>query len=147
MTFTTSAAPTTPPVVTPGGAPVIGSLVADHGQPGDELTVTITGSSLAGATAVAFGEGIAVSEFRVVSDTEVTAKIAIDSDATTGKRDVTVTTPSGTGASPGGFTVNDTGSRVHLWVYLVAVAGGLVGLGLLASLGVWLRRRLAKSPP
>ena len=58
-----------------------------------------------------------------------------------------MTTPSGTGTSPGGFTVNDTGSRVHLWVYLVAVAGGLVGLGVLASLGVWLKRRLAKSTP
>ena len=74
MSFTTSG-------TAAGGIPVIGSLVADHGQPGDELTVTITGSNLAGATAVAFGEGITVSEFRVVSDTEITAKIAIGSEA------------------------------------------------------------------
>ncbi len=127
------------------GAPVVAGVEADHGRPGDELTVTITGSNLAGATSVALGEGIAVSEVRVVSDSQVTARIVIQSDASPGKRDVAVTAPSGTGTSPGGFEVSGAGSRVHLWVYLVAVAGGLLGLGLLASLAVWLRRRTAKS--
>lgn len=127
--------------------PVISAVVADHGQPGDELTVTITGSNFTGATAVGFGDRISVSDFRVESDTEITARIAIAGDAAAGTRDVAVTTPSGTGTSPGGFEVRETGSRVDLWVYLVAGAGGLLGLGLLTSLAVWMRRRRAKPAP
>lgn len=127
------------------GPPVIAGIVAGHGRAGDDLTVIITGSNLAGATAVDFGEGIAVSELQVASDTRMTARIVIAGDAAAGKRDVTVTAPSGTGASPGGFEVSAAGSRVHLWVYLVAAAGGLAGLGALASLAVWLRRRPAKT--
>lgn len=40
-----------------------------------------------------------------------------------------------------------SGSPVHLWVYLVAAVGGVVGLGLLATLGLWLKRRMAKPIP
>ncbi len=129
------------------GAPTIASLTANHGRPGDDLTVTVSGSSLTGTTAVSFGAGIVVNNFRVVSDTEITAKITIGTEAAAGQRDVTVTTPQGTATSRGGFTVSDASARVHLWVYPVAVAGGLIGLGLVAALAVWLLRRPAKSAP
>lgn len=138
--FTTTAA-------TAGGTPSIGSLVADNGRPGDELTVTIAGSNLSGATALSFGAGITINEFRVVSDTEITVQIAIASGAEAGDRDVTVTTAQGTGTAPGAFTVNEVGSEVQLWVYLVAVVGGIAVLGLVASLAVWLLRRPAKPTP
>ena len=129
------------------GAPTIASLTANHGRPGDDLTVTVSGSRLTGTTAVSFGAGIVVNNFRVVSDTEITAKVSIGTGAAAGKRDVTVTTPQGTATSRGGFTVSDSSARVHLWVYPVAVAGGLIGLGLVAALAVWLLRRPAKPTP
>jgi hypothetical protein len=144
--------PVTPPATTAddGGAtantppPYIINLQADNGRAGDDLTVTISGANLGGATAVDFGSGITISEYGVVSESEITASIAIGSEAATGKRTISVTTPRGTASIPGGFEVRDAGTRAHLWVYLAAAAGGLAGLGLLASFGLWLRRRLAR---
>ena len=54
-------------IASTGGLPSIGSLVADNGRQGEELTVTITGSNLTGA------------------------KVSIGSGAEAGDRDVTVT--------------------------------------------------------
>ena len=114
------------------------------GRQGDVLTVTITGSGLSGATGLDFGDGIEITQLTVVSDSEISAEISIEPDAAAGKRDVTVTTPGGTGTVLGGFTVSKAGTGVHLWIFVAGVAGGLAGLGLLASLGVGLRRRRAK---
>lgn len=130
--------------VTTVAAPVIQGLVASSGRQGDSLAVTISGANLAGATAVGFGPGVVVTEFNVGSGGEITARITIGRGAEVGQRDVTVTTPGGTGTASGLFEVTAAGATVHLWVYLVAVAGGLAGLGLLASLIVWWRRRLAR---
>ncbi len=141
VTFTTGSFPSGPSDATPGNGPLIAGLTAAGGRPGDELTVDITGSGLGGATAVSFGAGIAVRGFRLVSDSEIAVTITIDSAAEAGKRDVAVTTPRGVAMVPGGFKVNEAGSRVHLWVYLVSVAGGLVGLGILAWFELRLRRR------
>jgi hypothetical protein len=125
-------------------APWVGGVMATNGRQGDDVTVTISGSNLSSATAVDFGSGITVSDFRVVSDSEMTAKIAIGSEAEPGARDISVTTPWGTATIPGGFVVTDIGSRLHLWVFLVAGFGGLAALVILASSGIWLKRRLAK---
>jgi hypothetical protein len=81
----------------------------------------------------------------VVGDTEITVRIAIASGANAGPRDVTVATPNGTGTAPGAFSVNEVGSKVHLWVYLASVAGGLAGLGIVGTLAIWLRRRSARA--
>ena len=124
-----------------GGAPVVEGLAADSGRRGETLTVTITGSNLKEATAVSFGAGITIKEFRAVSDTEMTVRLIIGSEAELGDRDFTVTTPMGTATSPGGFTVNKAASWAHLWVYLAVALGGVVGLGMVATLAIRLRRR------
>jgi hypothetical protein len=124
--------------------PLISSLQADSGRPGEVLTVTITGVNLGGATAVDFGSGIAISEICLVSDTEIAASIAIESEAAPGKRTIHVFAPQGMATVPGGFVVQDDGARLHLWVYLAAAVGGLAALGLLASIELRLRRRAAR---
>ena len=126
-----------------GGAPVIEGLAADSGRRGEALTVTITGSNLKAATAVSFGAGITIKEFRAVSDTEMTVRLIIGSEAELGARDFTVTTPLGTATSPGGFTVNEGASWSHLWIYLAVALAGVVGLGVVAALAIRLRRRPA----
>ena len=139
-----SARGTTPDETPVARAPVIQALTAGGGRQGDALTVTISGSGLGGTTGVEFGDGISVTDLTVVSDDEISARISIDGGAAAGDRDVTVTTPGGRYTMIGGFVVDEAGAGMQLWVYLVAVAGGVVGLGLLASLAVWLRRRLAR---
>lgn len=124
-----------------GRPPVIEGLAADSGRRGEALTVTITGSNLKEATAVSFGAGINIKEFRAVSDTEMTVRLTIGSEAELGARDFTVATPLGTATSPGGFTVNEAASWVHLWIYLAVALGGVVGLGTAATLAIRLRRR------
>jgi uncharacterized repeat protein (TIGR03803 family) len=63
--------------------------------------VAITGESLSGATSVTFG-GVRATHFTVDSYTEITA--TVPTGAKTGK--IRVTTPGGTAASKGTFTVN-----------------------------------------
>ena len=70
--------------------PRIISLSTDHGPVG--TVVTITGTSLTGATAVKFN-GVAATTYTVNSDTQITA--TVPDDATTGL--VTVVTPGGHG--------------------------------------------------
>lgn len=69
------------------------------------MTVIITGTHFTGATAVSFGADIVVISFTVDSDTQITAIIRIPLTAALGARDVSVTTPWGTGTLVGGFTV------------------------------------------
>jgi hypothetical protein len=64
-------------------------------------SVTITGTSLTGATAVSFG-GIAATAFKVNSNTQITA--TVPSKAKTGK--IKVTTPEGSATSKQVFNVN-----------------------------------------
>ena len=128
---------------TGGLQPVVRSVMADSGRQGDDLTVTITGTNLDGATAVTFGEGIAVNRLQVMSASVLTVDISIDSEAAKGLRDVAVTTPRGTGTMGGGFEVRDGGKPLSLWVYLAAGAGGLLALGVLGAI---LARVLQKRP-
>ena len=78
--------------------PTVTALTPTSGIAG--ATVTLTGTNLTGATAVAFN-GIPAPSFTVVSATQMTAVVPVG--ATTGK--VTVTTPGGTATSSGSFTV------------------------------------------
>jgi hypothetical protein len=76
-------------------APSVTGLSPSSGPAAGGNTITITGSSFTGATAVSFG-GTAATSFQVVSDTKITAT---DPAGTVGQSaDVTVTTPSGTSA-------------------------------------------------
>lgn len=69
------------------------------------IAVTITGALLTGATTVNLGAGITVNSFTVVSPTQITADISIDSAASLGLRNVLVTTPMRTCILYDGFTV------------------------------------------
>jgi len=61
------------------------------------VNVTLTGTFLTGASAVTVSGGnVAVSNIAVVNDTTVTATFTIASGATTGQRNVSITTPGGT---------------------------------------------------
>ena len=69
------------------------------------MTVIITGTNFTGATAVNFGTGITVNNFTVDNDTQITAEICIAADTALGARDVSVTTPYGTGTGTALFTM------------------------------------------
>jgi hypothetical protein len=85
--------------------PVVTSVDPDSGIQGQTLEVTITGTNLTGASAVSFGDNVTVDNYTVDSDTQVTANISIAVAALPGVRDVSVTTPEGTGTLIDGFTV------------------------------------------
>ncbi len=87
------------------GLPAIASVSPAEGEPGASISVTVTGSSLLGATAVSFGAGITTNSFTVGSDTQITVSITISGSASAGAREVSVTTPTGTGKLADGFTV------------------------------------------
>jgi len=90
--------------------PTVTSVSPDSGEQGAMLEVTIGGTNLIGATAVSFGDGITVDSFTVVSAAEIMASISIDTTATLGLRDVSVTTSAGTGTLTDGFTVVAVGA-------------------------------------
>ncbi len=75
--------------------PAVTSVSPDSGVLGGGTTVTITGTSFTGVSAVSFGRTAATS-FTVNSDTSITA--TAPSAAGVGTVDVTVTTPAGTSA-------------------------------------------------
>ena len=88
--FTTSTCP-----------PAITSLSATNGCVGQ--TITITGTSLSGATSVKIN-GTAVASFVVNNSTSITAVVG---NNTTGSGTVVVVTPSGTATSTGTYTISD----------------------------------------
>ena len=77
--------------VTPGPAPTVTKLSVTKGPPAGGTSVTITGTSFIGVTAVKFGSFNAAS-FKVDSSTSVAA---VSPAGTTGTVEVTVTTPNG----------------------------------------------------
>jgi len=90
-------------------APTVASVNPSQGTKGQVLTnVIITGTGLTGATSVSFGAGITTDSFTVNNSTKITANITIGTDTYTGFRDVSVTTPGGTGTKAGGFRIVGT---------------------------------------
>jgi uncharacterized repeat protein (TIGR01451 family) len=63
---------------------------------GLSASVALEGTSFAGPLTIDAGSGITVTDVRVLSETQVTATFAIASNATTGTRNVNVTTSKGT---------------------------------------------------
>jgi outer membrane protein assembly factor BamB len=87
-------------------APTVTSVSPNSGNQGQTLNnVIITGTYFTGATAVSFGAGITVNSFITDNATQIRANITIAGGAALGARDVSVTTPGGTGTKTGGFTV------------------------------------------
>ncbi len=80
--------------------PILTGVEPDEGLQRDEVDVVLTGQNfLPGQTAIDFGAGIEVTDFEVLSSTEIAASIAIAEDAALGARSVSVTNP-----GPGGGT-------------------------------------------
>jgi hypothetical protein len=105
-------------VTTPGGSqtlsngftvkqaqPLITSVSPDSGNRGAALTVTLNGENLDGATSVGFGAGIEVTGFTGISSMQLLVNLIISSDAATGFKDISVTTPGGSYTLPGSFTI------------------------------------------
>jgi ABC-type Fe3+ transport system substrate-binding protein len=85
--------------------PTVTGVNPSSGDAGETLDVTITGTNLTDASAVNFGAGISVNSYTVDSETKITANITVAANATAGSRNVSATTPDGTGTKTGGFTV------------------------------------------
>jgi hypothetical protein len=92
--------------------PTMSSVSPDQAVQGQTLDVVISGTHFTGASSVSFGAEIVVNSFSVDSDTQITANISVDPNATPGPRDVSVTTPGGTVTYL--FTVNQAPPTVGL---------------------------------
>ena len=86
--------------------PSITAVSPNSGAPGASLTVTVTGTNFQSGASASFGAGIMVNSTNFVSATQLSVAIAIDSAATMGARDVTVTTGGQTATRVAGFTVS-----------------------------------------
>lgn len=91
------------------GQPVLVSVNPNTGQQGRQsLSVALTGQStswLQGTTTVSFGAGITVAALTVTSSTSALAVLNIDPTASTGPRNVVVTTGAEVATLNNGFTV------------------------------------------
>jgi YVTN family beta-propeller protein len=89
---------------TPAATPTVTSVSPNSGPTAGGTVVTITGTNLAGATAVTIG-GAPVPSFTVVNATTISATVPA---GTAGARSVVVTTPSGASAANSLFTYTAT---------------------------------------
>jgi hypothetical protein len=110
-----------------GGQPAVSSVTPNLGPPAGGTSVTIAGTNLTGASAVAFGATAATS-FTVDSDTQITA---VSPAHGAGVVDITVTAPGGTSAKLSGdqFSFRPDG------YWLVASDGGIFNYGSVAFYG------------
>lgn len=115
-------------------APTITSTSPNKGFRGKTLQVTISGTNLMQATAVSFGEGIATEDFTVDSPSQITADITIAEDALTGETDVSVTTPGGSHALTGGFTVGESKEGLPFWIWIAIGLAAVFGVSIVAYL-------------
>jgi hypothetical protein len=130
--------------------PEIASISPGQLNRGSTMDVTIIGSRFAGATAVSFGPGISVNEFTVVSSSKIVVDITVSANAAAGTRDVSVTTPEGTGQLASGLEVREEreesrGSEEGRGTGTSGIGLG-VGWGLVAlciGIGYYLLRRNA----
>jgi hypothetical protein len=105
-------------VVTPGGVstlpagftvkqalPVINSVSPLQGIQGATLDITLSGRNFNGTSEIRFGPGVAVNRFTVTDLNEIIANVTILASATTGNREVSVTTPGGSTIRASAFSV------------------------------------------
>ncbi len=87
-------------------APTLSAISPNSGTQGQNVSITLTGTSLAsGATIALSGTGITAGNISAGSDTQITATLAIAANAPTGPQNVTVTNSAGTSGAQV-FTVN-----------------------------------------
>ena len=101
--------------------PTISSLDQLKAAPGETIRVVITGTKLGGATEVDFGPGMTIEALTVDSASQITVDVKVASDAQSGLRDVSVTTPQGVAILEDAFTVKkDSSGGVPAWIWPVA---------------------------
>jgi VCBS repeat-containing protein len=118
--------------VTQPEPPTISSLDHLKAAPGETIRVVITGTKLGGATEVDFGPGVTVEGLTIDSASQITVDVKVASDAQSGSRDVTVTTPQGVATLTDAFTVKKApsgGTPVWIWpvAALAVIAAGAGG--------------------
>ena len=109
----------------------ITSLDNVEAAPGETIRVVITGTKLGGATTVDFGPGVTIEGMTIDSASQITVDVKVASDAQSGLRDVSVTTPQGVATLTDAFTVKNAPSEgVPVWVWpVVALAVVAAGAG------------------
>ncbi len=85
--------------------PLVYTVVPSSAHQGDTLDVLITGVNFVGVTSISFGAGVSINGFAVINDLNINANITVAADASLGTRDVSATSPEGTGTKTAGFMV------------------------------------------
>ena len=85
--------------------PTVTLATPNSARRGETADIVLAGTGLTGATIANFGTLITTNHIHLDSDIQITANIAIASGAALGARNVSVTTPGGTGTLTLGFTV------------------------------------------
>lgn len=140
-------------VTTPGGSsalpngftvtqslPVIASVNPNEGSQDTTISVIISGSNFNGTTAVSFGNDITVEGFNNLSPTQLKVNIVIDKDATTGARDITITTPGGSSVLGNGFNIKQ-GALGSLMLALIWTGIGIIIVLFIIVINLLRRRR------
>jgi hypothetical protein len=91
--------------LTVGTAPGVDACSPDIGNPGDRLTVVVSGSNFQDGVTVNFGERVTVQSVTFVSSIQLNVQIKVHRRANPGLRDVTVTNPDGQSGMAGCFSV------------------------------------------
>ncbi|MDY6834572.1 MAG: LamG-like jellyroll fold domain-containing protein [Chloroflexota bacterium] len=81
------------------------SISPSYSPQGGTLDIVITGTGFTGAAYVSFGMGVTTNSYIVDSPTQITANITVDSDATLGTRDVSVSVGGIISTLPDVFTI------------------------------------------
>jgi hypothetical protein len=114
-------------VVATSVAPTITSISPSEGQAGATVTADITGTNLAGATAVTFSGAGVTAAIVSVTASSVRVNITIAAGAATGTRTFTVTTPIGTAQSPSGVAFTVVATPAKPTITGISVPGGQQG--------------------
>ena len=91
----------------------ISTIMPNTGQPGQTLSIAITGSFsnfLQGATVANFGTGITINSTQITDATHATVSITINANAAAGPRTITMTTGVEVATLTNGFSVSGPGA-------------------------------------
>ena len=101
------------------GPPEITSVDPPGAPKGLDLDVMLYGLNFTETQSVDFGPGVTVNQFDVLWNERLSVSISVDAAAATGLRDVTVTSPTGTGMLPQAFDILE--GYTSVWRYDVSM--------------------------
>jgi hypothetical protein len=120
--------------------PIVNSVSTSRVKAGGSLILVITGSGFIDASDIDCGEGTTASNFTVSSYSTISTKLVVGKKVSLGDRDVSVTTPGGTGFLRGALTVSGKSSNLN-GLSSKVLPGGLLVAGVLSILS-WKKRTL-----